>query len=453
MCVEGSGPDRRRGLARWLEQWASGPSALTVRAFRQELAGTVPLATVYCVVGSGFCGFVGRKGLQMPDYLLALLMASNFMGLLLAGPLIGLFQRVAKARALARLLQAVSLVLLSVGLTPSSQAQGYGAYLFVAQVFLIQTGVALTTTLRSAIWRANYAADFRGKLVVLIQLAMMIGASVTVLLFTAFMDRWNVPFQAVYACSGVSGFVAAARFLRLPVRGEQRQLQSLRIRPLAKVPLLAGLGVLRRDRPFRLYMTCQMLNGLATLAVEVVLVIIVADVLDSGWVMGGSALTVIPLAVTGLASLGWARWFDKTDIFRCRFWAASCWAVSRLVLLAGVYGQSMSIILLSWVVSGGPGGGGQLAWRLGHMQFAPPEQDALYMGAHVSLTGLRGMVAPFVGIFLYRQAWLGPHGIGLIALSAVCQLLAAVGFLYLRRHAQPLGKSEPATGHNRSCLR
>lgn len=434
-------------LDRWLEQWAPGPSRTTLLAFHRELSATCPLALVYCVVGSGFCGFVGRKGLHMPDYLLAVLMASNFMGLLLAGPLIGLLQRIAKARALARTLQAVSLLLLTVALTPSPQGRTFGPYLFVVQVFLIQTGVALTTTLRSAIWRANYAARFRGKLVVLIQLAMMVGGSAMVLLFTTAMDQWNLPFQAVYASTGLMGFLAAALFWRLPVRGERRQLHALRDRSLGRVPLLAGLAVLRRDRPFRLYMACQMLNGLATMVVEVVLVIIVADVLGSGWVAGGSALTVIPLAVTGLASLAWARWFDKTDIFRCRFWAATTWALSRLVLMAGVYNQSIPIILLSRAVSGIAGGGGQLAWRLGHMQFAPPEKDALYMGAHVSLTGLRGMAAPFIAIFLYHQPWLGPNGIGLIAVSAGCQFLAALGFLCLRRYAQPLEhpKNAPLT--------
>ena len=72
-----------------------------------------------------------------------------------------------------------------------------------------------------------------------------------------------------------------------------------------------------------------------------------------------------------------------------------------------------------------------MAWRLGHMAFAPKEKDALYMGAHVSLTGLRGMLAPVVGLFLYNV--MGANsGLWLIAISLTAQVVAAFGFRSLR---------------------
>lgn len=46
-------------------------------------------------------------------------------------------------------------------------------------------------------------------------------------------------------------------------------------------------------------------------------------------------------------------------------------------------------------------GGGSLAWNLGHNDFASQKLLAAYMGAHVTLTGIRGAIAPFVGILLY----------------------------------------------------
>ena len=72
-----------------------------------------------------------------------------------------------------------------------------------------------------------------------------------------------------------------------------------------------------------------------------------------------------------------------------------------------------------------------MAWRLGHMAFAPKEKDALYMGAHVSLTGLRGMLAPIVGLYLYRV--MGANGgLWLIAISMTVQVVAAFGFRTMR---------------------
>jgi hypothetical protein len=49
--------------------------------------------------------------------------------------------------------------------------------------------------------------------------------------------------------------------------------------------------------------------------------------------------------------------------------------------------------------------GGSLAWHLGHLHFAQPQRAELYMGIHVSLTGLRGLTMPGLGILLW--AWIG----------------------------------------------
>jgi hypothetical protein len=39
------------------------------------------------------------------------------------------------------------------------------------------------------------------------------------------------------------------------------------------------------------------------------------------------------------------------------------------------------------------------------LHFARPEDAEIYMGIHVSLIGLRGLIAPMCGLWLYR--WIG----------------------------------------------
>ena len=51
-------------------------------------------------------------------------------------------------------------------------------------------------------------------------------------------------------------------------------------------------------------------------------------------------------------------------------------------------------------------GGGRLAWQIGHLHFSRSEEAELYMGIHVSLTGLRGLFAPLAGMWLwYLIGW------------------------------------------------
>jgi hypothetical protein len=46
--------------------------------------------------------------------------------------------------------------------------------------------------------------------------------------------------------------------------------------------------------------------------------------------------------------------------------------------------------------------GGAIAWNIGHLHFADDDKAELYMGIHVSLTGLRGLIAPFLGTLVYE---------------------------------------------------
>ncbi len=425
----------RRPRLRWLGEL----SKVTRLSIYRECVASIPLAVMTGVLGSSFCGFVGRKALQMSDGMLATVMACQMAGLLLAGLLVGFFHHKRKITVLAWTLFLASLVLLSISLTPGSEhLRQLGSLAFLIQIFLAQIGIALMTTLRTSVWRNNYPAEHRGKIIVIIYFVITAGNSLSVFGFTAAMDILNLPFQAVYGISGGLGLLCAYLFSQIRIHKERQTLRTLSENP-TNIRLLSSLSILRSDKRFRRYMEWQMLNGFSTLIVEPgILVLIINDVFKSGWLAGGSALTAVQFMVAAFAGLLWAGVYDRNNIFDMRFYGAMNWAVSRFVLMLGVYYHSMEILLLSRVISGIAMGIGRLNWRLGHMEFAPPEKDSLYMGVHISLTGLRGIIAPFAGIYLFRLDCFGPSGIWLIALSGIGQAVAAFGFLSMRKQKEYL---------------
>jgi len=366
---------------------------------------------------------------------LAVLTASNMAGYLLAGLCVGSFHHTRKVTALVRVLGFVSVMLLIIALIPEDQlARHWGQALFIIQILLAQTGFALIVTLRSSLWRANYPDQYRGRIIVWVALCIALCSSVCVTIFSTVMDRWHISFRWLYLVASLSGFIGAYLFSRLRLRGEERLLSQARQDNQDRVPIWAGLAVLRKDRRFREFLSWQMVNGLSTLLVEgAVLVIIINDVFQANWLIGGTALAALPLAVTGISGLVWARSYDRHGIFVMRTYGALLWAIGRTTLLVAVLSQSMALVLFSRVLTGVALGLGRLNWRLGHMAFAPPDKDSLYMGAPVGLTGLRGIVAPFLGIALYRLTWLGQHGAFLLALTALGQIVAACGFYHMHR--------------------
>jgi MFS family permease len=116
------------------------------------------------------------------------------------------------------------------------------------------------------------------------------------------------------------------------------------------------------------------------------------------------------------------------------------WVIGILFLWWGAVEGSLWWLAAGRVIVGVVNGGGSLAWQLGHNDFAPKDQLTAYMGIHVTLTGLRGAFAPFLGTALYlgwsNQGALPDFaGIGhyVFLVSAVLGVVAWRGFDKLRK--------------------
>jgi hypothetical protein len=72
-------------------------------------------------------------------------------------------------------------------------------------------------------------------------------------------------------------------------------------------------------------------------------------------------------------------------------------------------------------------------WNLGHNEFATPENSGDYMAVHVMLTGLRGFVAPFVGVYLFEYLRQHEMGYALFIFSVILNLIAWLGYISMYR--------------------
>jgi MFS family permease len=105
---------------------------------------------------------------------------------------------------------------------------------------------------------------------------------------------------------------------------------------------------------------------------------------------------------------------------------------SHLVLLAGAVTGQLWVLAVGQFVVGVSNAAGNLAWNLGHNDFAPPEKAASYMAVHVMLTGLRGFIAPFAGVVLYNLPFVGNW---LFAVTGLMCFAALCGFYQMARTA------------------
>jgi hypothetical protein len=87
--------------------------------------------------------------------------------------------------------------------------------------------------------------------------------------------------------------------------------------------------------------------------------------------------------------------------------------------------------------------GANLGWNLGHNDFASVGRAQHYMGVHVTLTGVRGAIAPPAGILIYQllEWWRPGTGVYSLVLPLLFVTIGAMGFSHMRRVMRGVGST------------
>lgn len=213
--------------------------------------------------------------------------------------------------------------------------------------------------------------------------------------------------------------------------------------------------ILTEDRRYSRYLTAQTFLGLSNLMVMAVLTVLVTREVNA---CGGDVYwvgTVLFVALPRLMMFGtlrqWGGLFDRVGVLRFRVINCWFWTVAAVLGLVGelavtyreglgpaYYPMMMASLGLQAITYGLGMGGGKVAWSLGHLHFAEGAKGDVYMGIHVTLTGVRGTVATLLGVWVW---WLLGWGVWLLAL--VFMAVATMLFARMAReeaglHAEPL---------------
>ncbi|MEN1727333.1 MAG: MFS transporter, partial [Pseudomonadota bacterium] len=305
------------------------------------------------------------------------------------------------------LLTALSLIVMAI--MPYTTMGLIGLTLAMVAARLSWAGVI---TLRAAIWRANFPRHVRAQITGRITVIYSMIIALVAAGLGGVMSIWPESWRVMFPIAGVLGLTAAFRYQRMRIRmGAQLRRKELVQRQSRRGgQLRAALGILRSDLWFRRYMLTMFAFGSGNLMVIALLVILLNDQFGFAKLEQMLITTSLPLIGVAVFTPIWARRLDATHILDYR--ARQAWS---FVLAIGLFASAslLSQIWLFWAGAVGLGAafaGGKLGWNLGHNDFASDEQSTLYMGIHVTLTGIRGLIAPLTGVMVYQ--WLEGLGPG-----------------------------------------
>jgi hypothetical protein len=368
-------------------------------------------AAIACVEGN-VVGVIASKAFIDPTmpawtgFAVAALASAGPVGLLTSALWSRLFHGRDRVRCTNMLQVGVAACVLAIAMLPLSLAGLIGLVAITLLARILVTGIL---NARSDIWRANYPRTQRGFAVgrIAVVTATVMGA--TGMIVALVMDApalHDQGFRIVFAVCAGCALLGAWSFSHVRWRGRGEHLARERDdsegAPGAPSPR-AMLRVLRDDHGYRRFMIAQFLLGAPNLAATPLFILALRDHFDFGYTPSIALAHVIPVVLATVSIPMWSRLLDRVHIVHFRAYHSWTFVAANALMGVGFLTENMPILVASRLVLGLGIGGGMLAWELGHHDFASRQMANLYMGIHATLTGIRGLIAPFLFTYIYLQ--------------------------------------------------
>ena len=340
-----------------------------------------------------------------------------------------------KIRFLASLQLLMTLLVAMIAFAPKN-ATGLG--ILVIGTVGARMAWAGVVTLRSTVWRANYPrharATMAGKLaavqaVIMALIAYAIGSA---------MNYNDEAFRYMYPIAAAIGLIGVSVYSGMRMRGHKALLNAEKKSQQNSTTLFNPFvwrQILLDDTRFRRYMTCMFVFGTANLMVGAPLIIMLKDQFHLSQSISVAIMTTIPLLLMPLSIPIWSRLLDRVNILQFRAIHSWAFVISTAIVFGAAITMQPWLLFIAAAAKGIAFGGGVLAWNLGHHDFATIDKASQYMGIHVTLTGIRGLLAPIIGVSLYQILELVHPGYGgiVFGLCLVLCIIGAIWFVRMRR--------------------
>jgi len=400
--------------------------------YRRELGAFACLPFAIACVDMGVPGVVAQKAFDAPSGVVALLESAPH-----AAAVTSIFwASLMHGRDRVRFVSATMLgLILCVALAALVPASPLGLTMLVLFVLGARCCFIGMVTGRTELWRSNYPRDARTHATGVFTIVTTIVLVTTTIALGLTLDRAEasgnavVAYRVFYLAAAAIACLGVVSYSRVRWRGRRAMLDYERAVERRDRPGLRAMWrVLRSDRDYRRYMNAQMVMGVANLAAQAPVVVVVHELFGLPYTTSLVATTIAPKTATVLAIPLWSRLLRRFHIVEFRAIHSWSFVIGNGLVGVAVLTLNLPLLIAARALVGAGLAGGNLAWSLGHHDFAPKDQSNTYMGVHVLLTGIRGAIAPVLGVALleYVGGWV-------FVLCAAGGAVGAIMFVRMRR--------------------
>lgn len=294
-------------------------------------------------------------------------------------------------------------------------------------------------TLRPTVWRANYPRETRMRAVGIISGIQVVCVAIVGMVMSRVLD-WNAEAYRVFlpVAAGL-GLIGVLIFSRTRVRHEAKLLREELQEGGDKVMKpwrgpIAVWEVLRKDKWYAQFMLWMFVLGFGNLTVMPTMVIALKEDHGLGYFHSVLITSSIPCIATLIGIPVWRRFLDRAHVVRFRAVHSWTFVIASVFYTIGAATHQLPWYFIAAALMGFGFGGGSLAWNLGHVDFARPSETSKYMATHVTLNGLRGLLAPLSVTAAYealKDRGADAH-LWVQVFALVVSMVGAAGFVHLR---------------------
>ncbi|MFN7972382.1 MAG: MFS transporter [Acidobacteriota bacterium] len=258
---------------------------------------------------------------------------------------------------------------------------------------LVQTAVI---PVQNSVFQWNYRAHERGRLFGRATMGLFVVTVTASFLVGHALNRNPLTYRIIYPIAGAAGFVALLLFGRIRVR--QKGARDAGTIEIAVAPrrhaIPAALSLLKEDRSFRRFEAAFMVYGLAFMAIQPVMAPFLVDVMRLDYEESAAAKGGIFYVAMAVMTLVAGTLHDRLGIERLgaiAFLLLAAFTASLVVV------GSKPAVYVAFALYGCAMACVHVVWTMGPIKYAGTVDAASYMGVHVALVGVRGLLGHPLG--------------------------------------------------------
>lgn len=408
------------------------------KRIRIEWSTWAGLAFVGALLEGGVLGIIIKNGFsgQVSEWVLnisvAIATGAPYFSNLLSFYWVKLSKGKSKARLVSNLAVVFCFCALIMALVPFNSI-GLVFFLFVIVIArVVWSGIL---TVRSNIWRANYPRYIRGKVTAKLATMASLIMAVSGGILGWILDWQFDAFRGIFILFAILSMVGAYRYRNLAVRNQHKEI-ARETSDNSPSSFFQILSLLIRNPSFGKYMLAMFTLGSGNLMFAAPLIVYLNEYTSLAQLQQILITTAIPLALIPIAVGWWAKLLDGNHIFYFRSIHSWGFVLALGLFFCAQVSSIQWIFYLASIVYGVAISGGVIGWNLGHNDFVDKssqgkskenaslpkleqqkENPMDYMAVHVTLTGLRGLLMPLLGIGFYQLLEASQPGSGKYALA------------------------------------